>query len=247
MFPRYIDWNYDTGEVRRLMEKHRDKSEEAIAFVINRKAIEYEEKIKELKIARGSWTGTDWHRIVNTEARGQDQGARMETKKLYRSVSKTRTYSPELGVWEVQFGIPTVEGGGERYFEEQEAGFDLELASGETRFVPGIQSSTWAINQISKEIRKDFLRNGFLRGKGSDKRGERILDLSSELGFERAYKTEYEPSDAQKESFQAFVERGRQIAAQRSAALASRNAARDAAIIERYGSLANFASRRFDR
>ena len=244
--PKY-EWNLGPSDVKRIMDKHIRKNEQNIASLLDRKASKYAEWIKETKIARGSWTGTDWHRLVNTEVRGQAEGARMETKAMYRSVDKTSTYSPEIDVWEVQFGIPTVAGGGEEYFTEQEIGFDLELASGQVRFVPGMESSRAAINIITKEIKKDFLRIGFLRGKGSDVRGQRILDLADTLGFEKSYAMEYAPSEAQKAAFDKFKEIGARIIAQRSAARQSRNNARDAAIISQYGSLFNYASRRFDR
>jgi len=120
--------------------------------------------IVDAKIKANSPTGTLWHDLVNKD-RGNNPGARIETGELMRSVGSTPAVELDRGFYESQFGIRLPEAGGRKYFMEQDQGFDLELYSGETKWVPGMETFKAVLPVLRKEFKMEMVSRGFVLGK----------------------------------------------------------------------------------
>jgi len=213
-------WNVNRKSIRRITDIYLKKNTDAIQNVIEGTASYSADWIRDFKVLQNSRTGTLWHDYINEE-RGNAEGARVDTGLMANSVGYTRAQYQSEGEYIAEFGLLLPSAGGRKYFLEQDEGFQLELANGKVRDVPGMQTYESVEPQLKKRMSKEMLRHGFLRG-GRDSRGMRILQNSEREGFNTAWSSEYAPSEAQITAAREMQQRGAQARIVRDAYMASR-------------------------
>jgi hypothetical protein len=159
-----IKWNKKPTQVQSTMTRYTDRALFAVGDAIQTSADKSATWIVDAKIKANSPTGTLWHDIVNQE-RGNNPGARKETGALMRSVGSTSAVELDRGFYEAQFGIRLPEAGGQKYFMEQDEGFELTLYSGETKWVPGMETFKAVLPVLRKTFKTEMSMRGFSSGK----------------------------------------------------------------------------------
>ena len=159
-----IKWNKKRTQVNSTMTRFTDRALYDIGVGISIVADKSANWIKDNKIKRNSATGTLWHKYTNEE-RGNEPGARVDSGALLNSVGSTGGVEVSRGVYESEFGIRLPSAGGRKYFMEQDEGFNLETWSGETKWVPGMQTFDAVKDALKKELRFQMASLGLVRGK----------------------------------------------------------------------------------
>lgn len=236
-----FEWNIKPNQVEALTKRYKDRALDSVQDAIEDAADYSAEWIKQNKIHRGSRTGSLWHDLVNTE-RGNPEGARMDTGALYSSVGNTRAQYLSDGEYSAEFGIRLPRAGGRKYFMEQDQGFELQLASGKIRDVPGMHTFDAVLPVLRGRIRKEMLRRGFLKGK-RDVRGERILRNAPYSTFNAAWADEYARTDSQRESMMRFEIRAAETRRRQGVAQDARLESYRMSVENLYGSIPNWMGR----
>lgn len=231
--PPKIKWNKNPSQVNSTMTRYTDRALYAIAEALQKTSKDSAQWIVDAKIKRGSRTGTLWHDVTNKE-RGNEPGARVETGEMMRSVGSTPTMEQGRGLYSSEFGLRLPSAGGRKYFIEQDEGFDLELYSGETKFVPGMNTFAAVLPALRTTLRMELSSRGFKLGKMAGGGRSAARDPG---GF----------SSASSEVDQLI---NRDIALRRYQAMSKQDAARNikeatykGSIIEQFGSFGDYNNR----
>lgn len=239
--PPKFEWNIKPNQVQALTRRYKDNALGAVQDAMSDAADFAADWIKLNKIYQGSRTGTLWHDLTNKE-RGNQEGARKETGEMYNSVGSTGARYLADGEYSAEFGLRLPSAGGRKYFLEQDQGFPLQLASGEIRQVPGMNTYEAVLTPMTRRFRKEMLRRGFLKG-GRDTRGERILRNAEFEGFNTAWAGEFARTENQREAMRRFELRSFEARYRRDAIQNARIESYRGSVESLFGSIPNFMNR----
>ena len=204
-----LKWNVNKKSIDRITNRYATSNINNIKKAIGRAAEAGASAVRNDAILRGSPTDSAWHYFANL-IRGNDYGARKDTGRMLNSVGSSQGVRDGVfGTIAASYGLPV---DGPKYFMEQDQGYTFTTWSGREQNVPGMNSFQKSLPTMTKNLRKEMLRYGFLTtGSKSMGRQTKILNrMMKGYNFDDSYAAEYGASPNQIQAGREMAERRRQ-------------------------------------
>ena len=204
-----LKWNVNKKSIDRITNRYATSNIKNIKRAIGRAAEAGASAVRNDAILRGSPTDSAWHYFANL-IRGNDYGARKDTGRMLNSVGSSQGVRDGVfGTIAASYGLPV---DGPKYFMEQDQGYTFTTWSGREQNVPGMNSFQKSLPAMTKNLRKEMLRYGFLTtGSRQAPRQRKVLNrVMAGYDFDSAWGAEFPTSPARIQAGQEMAERRRQ-------------------------------------